>query len=184
VLAGAVRVFAVPLQRRCLQPAGLVPAVRTRLPARSHRGRLSQARPRSRHPRGGLALYAAIPTLALLYGRTLLDTLHERVGEEQHLRARGGASASPYNNGTWGRVIGQHGDRDGDSNGVLGSGPKFDFDFSLCRLGKTSTAHKPRAAGARTRGRYAAIGTARGDVTHFNGLVTTRAGHDDFTAFN
>jgi hypothetical protein len=47
-----------------------------------------------------------IPALTLLYGRTLLDTLLERVGEEEHLRARDGASVSPYNNGTWGRVIG------------------------------------------------------------------------------
>ncbi|WP_170850359.1 MULTISPECIES: autotransporter outer membrane beta-barrel domain-containing protein [unclassified Beijerinckia] len=31
------------------------------------------------------SLYAAIPAMALLYGRTLLDTLHERVGEEEPL---------------------------------------------------------------------------------------------------
>ena len=36
------------------------------------------------------SLYAAIPALALLYGRTLLDTLHERVGEEEHLRSAEG----------------------------------------------------------------------------------------------
>ena len=107
-----------------------------------------------------VSLYAAIPALALLYGRTLLDTLHERVGEEEHLRARGGASPSPYNNGTWGRVIGQHGDRDGDSNGVLGSGPKFDFDFLALQVGQDIyRAQGPR--GWRTHaGAYGAIGTA------------------------
>ena len=34
------------------------------------------------------SLYAAIPSMTLLYGRTLLDTLHERVGEEEDLRNR------------------------------------------------------------------------------------------------
>ena len=36
----------------------------------------------------GASLYAAIPSMALLYGRNLLDTLHERVGEEEDQRFR------------------------------------------------------------------------------------------------
>jgi hypothetical protein len=32
--------------------------------------------------RAETSLYAAIPSMTLLYGRNLLDTLHERVGEE------------------------------------------------------------------------------------------------------
>jgi hypothetical protein len=113
-----------------------------------------------------VSLYAATPALALLYGRTSPDTLHERVGGEEHLRARGSASPSPYNNGTWGRVIGQHGDRDGDSNGVLGSGPKFDFDFLALQVGQDIYRAQGPSGGRTHAGAYGAIGTAHGDITH------------------
>ena len=38
------------------------------------------------------SLYAAIPSLALLYGRNLLDTLHERVGEKEDQRSATGST--------------------------------------------------------------------------------------------
>src|SRR5262249_9423180 len=52
------------------------------------------------------SLYAAVPSMALLYGRNLLDTLHERVGEEEDERLR----RDPENGKVgWGRVIGVNG---------------------------------------------------------------------------
>ena len=53
--------------------------------------------------RAETSLYAAIPSMALLYGRNLLDTLHERIGEEEDQRFR----ANPENAKLgWGRISG------------------------------------------------------------------------------
>ena len=85
------------------------------------------------------SLYAAIPSMALLYGRNLLDTLHERVGEEEDERSR----ANPENGKVgWGRIIGVNGVQHGDSLGVLGGsgGPHYDYTFWACRQAWTSTA--------------------------------------------
>ena len=125
-----------------------------------------------------VSLFAAIPALTLLYGRTLLDTLHERVGEEEHVRGRtdlGGA----FSNGGWARVIGQHGQHDGDPNGIFGSGPKFDFDF-VAFQGGHDVYRVVRPDGSRDfAGFYAAVGLGNSDVTHFTGVT---AGTDQFTA--
>ena len=71
------------------------------------------------------SLYAALPALTLLYGRTLLDTLHERTGVE-----------TSNNTGQWGRVTVLHGNRDGDPLGVFGSGPKYAYDFAAFQAGQ------------------------------------------------
>jgi outer membrane autotransporter protein len=157
-----------------------------------------------------VSLYAALPALALLYGRTLMDTLHERVGEQEHLRARavpvaagatlvptgdgGGGprpvsglvpgveppAATPYLNGAWGRVIAQSGDRDGDRAGIFGDGPRYGFDFTAIQAG-VDVWRQQLPDGYRTHaGVYGAIGDGRSGVTHVDGLT---AGHNTFTAY-
>ena len=42
--------------------------------------------------------------MAALYGERLIDTLHERVGEEEQLRGRADLSQG-YLNGAWGRFL-------------------------------------------------------------------------------
>lgn len=116
------------------------------------------------------SLYAALPALTLLYGRTLLDTLHERVGVE-----------GSRNTGQWGRVTVLHGNRDGDALGIFGSGPKYAYDFAAFQAGldlyRTSAPN-----GARTRaGAYVALGSGRGDITHFDGAG---AGHNSMMAMS
>ncbi|WP_272481809.1 pertactin-like passenger domain-containing protein, partial [Hyphomicrobium sulfonivorans] len=69
------------------------------------------------------SLYAAVRAMALLYGRLMLDTLHERHGTAVSAYAEGAPNAA------WARVIGQHGDRDGGKGGIYGAGPKYDYDF-------------------------------------------------------
>lgn len=69
------------------------------------------------------SLYAAVPAMTMLYGRLMLDTLHERRGD----RVGGDAARAP--NAGWARVIGQHGDRDGSKVGIYGAGPAYDYDF-------------------------------------------------------
>jgi autotransporter family porin len=125
------------------------------------------------------SLYPVLPSLSLLYGRMLLDTLHERVGEEEHLRGRSDISGQPFDNGGWARVIGQLGQRDGDQNGIFGSGPKFDYGFSAFQAGH-DVYRVEHIDGSRDHvGFYAAAGFGSSDVTHITGVA---AGEDQFTA--
>jgi autotransporter family porin len=108
--------------------------------------------------------------VALLYGRFLLDTLHERMGAE-------GQGAT----GQWGRVAALHGSRDGERFGVLGGAPAFDYDLAVFQAGQ-DLYRVATPAGARTRaGLYAAFGAGRADVTHFD---STDAGRDGLTALS
>jgi outer membrane autotransporter protein len=125
------------------------------------------------------SLYAAVPSMALLYGRNLLDTLHERVGEEEDQRFR----ADPENAKVgWGRVIGVNGVQQGDTRGVLGGsgGPHFDYTFLGLQAGMDVYRHD-RPDGSRDHaGAYFALGGNRGGVTHFDG----RQGNSDFNAYS
>ena len=121
------------------------------------------------------SLYAALPAMTLLYGRVLLDTLHERMGEDTGPAGYG----APH--GTWGRVIGQHGDRDGSNAGIYGSGPKYDYDFWAFQAG-TDLYRSANSAGARDRaGAFFAIGNGSGDVTH---VTDVKAGENTFMAYS
>ena len=105
--------------------------------------------------------------MALLYGRTLLDTLHERVGDEE-ADLRNQPRLNGVATGAWGRVIGQHGNNDGDPLGVFGSGPKFDYNIGAFQGGQ-DLLRRDGADGSRDHaGLYAAIGLLTGDVTHFD----------------
>jgi outer membrane autotransporter protein len=136
--------------------------------------------PQAPNFRQEVSLYAVLPALTLLYGRSLLDTLHERVGEEEHLRGRRDLSGSPYVNGAWGRVIAQTGDRDGDRAGIFGDGPQYGFDFMAVQAG-LDVYRTQLAGGYRAHaGLYGALGDGRSDVTHFTGAI---AGRDTFAAY-
>jgi len=140
--------------------------------------------------RAETSLYAAIPSMALLYGRNLLDTLDERVGEEFNQRgalaaAPGYYKAAPLNPASqyvgWGRIIGMNGVQHGDSLGVLGgsAGPHFDYAFLGLQAGMDFY-RQDRPDGSRDHaGGYFAIGTNRGQVAHFDG----REGNSDFAAY-
>ncbi|MDR2240607.1 MAG: autotransporter outer membrane beta-barrel domain-containing protein [Zoogloeaceae bacterium] len=115
------------------------------------------------------SLDAALPSLALIYGRALMDTLHERIGEEEDLRGSTGLhDKTPYTGG-WLRIIGQRGKQDGDRLGIYGSGPKFSYDFATLQGGH-DLIRAENANGVRHHlGLTFAFGTADGDVTHYNG---------------
>ena len=97
------------------------------------------------------SLYAALPALALTYGRSLIGTLHERVGDI------GGAHADPGHDGAlWGRVLGRDGEREG-KNGILGDGPRYDYDFYAFQLG-VDVIHNSGDSGDDFAGLYGAYG--------------------------
>ncbi|WP_424956551.1 autotransporter outer membrane beta-barrel domain-containing protein [Hyphomicrobium sp. 1Nfss2.1] len=124
--------------------------------------------------RSEASLYTALPAMMLLYGRLMLDTLHERMGDE--FSGFGGNAERG-----WGRVIGQHGDHDGHALGIYGDGPAFDYDFWALQAG-SDFFRSGEASGAGDRaGAFFAIGNATGDVDHFDG---SNAGRDTFMAYS
>jgi len=122
-----------------------------------------------------VSLYAAIPAMTLLYGRLMLDTLHERRGD-----AMGGAAAG-YPDAAWGRVIGQHGDRDGATDGAYGAGPKYDYDFWAFQGGADLYRDGDAATSRNRAGAFFAIGNGSGDVDNFDHV---KAGENSFMAYS
>ncbi len=136
--------------------------------------------PPTPHYRPQVSLYTAIPPMAAIYGRHLIGTLHERVGEEGQLNGRLGAD--PNFNGAWGRVIGHWGHAEGDALGIYRGGPDYDYGFGAMQLGVDVYA-KEYDNGARDHaGVYAAFGHGEADVTHNLLDRSIDAGSNDFNA--
>ncbi|HRN87820.1 autotransporter outer membrane beta-barrel domain-containing protein [Hyphomicrobium sp.] len=121
------------------------------------------------------SLYAAAPAMTLLYGRLMLDTLHDRRGTGVSSDADGAQNAA------WARVIGQHGGRDGDRSGIYGSGPKYDYDFWAFQGGLDLYRDGDAGASRNHAGAFFAIGHGSGDVDHFG---IGKAGENSFMAYS
>lgn len=121
-----------------------------------------------------VSLYTAIPSLTLLYGRALLDTLHERVGEESN-QATAPAGTAPVLRTGWARVIAQKGSRMSDGNGIYGNqGPAFSYDFGGVQVG-ADVYQRQREDGSHDHaGGYFATGRIAADVTHADGADAGR----------
>lgn len=72
-------------------------------------------------------MITAIPTAALSYGRGILDTLHERVGDEEQLRGDAELNDDENPNGVWGRLIAKD-VRHHTDLGIYGTGPSYKMD--------------------------------------------------------
>lgn len=134
-----------------------------------------------------VSLYAAIAPTALQYGNTLLDTLNERIGRSEgpplggSSGIGGSADNDQRNNNIWSRLIGMRGSRDGDSVGIYGEGPKYDYRFYGMQVGTDLWRNKDEKGNRDQAGVYGAIGYAKTDVTHFD---RTNAGADRFTGYS
>ncbi|WP_454674470.1 autotransporter outer membrane beta-barrel domain-containing protein [Achromobacter pestifer] len=121
----------------------------------------------------------ATPELALRYGSTFLDSLHERIGEErfQQPSADMGGNAR-----VWGRLIGVTGERNGSNAGILGSrGPDFDYKIYGLQSG-VDVYRRTNANGSMDHaGIYAAFGRATADVDHLDGRAAGQAAMDGVT---
>ena len=125
------------------------------------------------------SLYAALPSMALGYGQSILGTLHERVGEQELLRGRQSASGPSFVNGAWGRIIGQHIDQSTSAGGIYGRGPAYDQDIAAFQFG-LDIYRREHADGSRDHaGVYVVVGQSEGSVKHFTGA---RAGQNRFDA--
>lgn len=122
-----------------------------------------------------VSLYTALPSTSVLYGRTILDTLQQRIGDEQQLNTQ---QLQNKMNGSWVRVINQKGNW--DSTGIYHNGPSFDYHFQALEAGM-DVYRDQHADGSRDyAGVYGAHGKNKGTVYHFNQLA---AGQDQFDAY-
>lgn len=130
-----------------------------------------------------VSLYTAMPVLAALYGRGLIDTLHERMGGDAQLLPSGDSTRPDR---AWGRLFGQRGERDGDKVGIYGSdGPAFDYQFGAIQAGLDLYRNAHEDGQRDDAGIYLALGKADADVEHnLLGTDTFHAGDDTFTAYS
>jgi len=132
-----------------------------------------------------VSLIAAAPAMAQVYGRTLIDTLHERVGDVQLLHQRGDLDTERSGfNGAWIRYLGHDGEHDGGRRGIYGDrGPDFDYRFDALQIG-TDLYRRVDADDLRRRhaGFYLAYGKGKGEVRHNLLDYRFHAGTDRFKA--
>jgi len=129
--------------------------------------------PRRPDFRPEVSLYPALPALMALWGRAVIDDLHDRVGEEELLRGLQGRSDTF--NGVWGRIVGWTGHHDGGALGIYGSqGPTFDYDLGAIQFG-VDIYRRERQNGQRDHvGVYGALGETTGTIYHVTGAQVGR----------
>ncbi|MDR2219775.1 MAG: autotransporter outer membrane beta-barrel domain-containing protein [Methylobacillus sp.] len=108
---------------------------------------------RSTGNRPETSLYPALPSMALVYSDLLLDTLHERVGDEYVTDPNG---TQPF----WGRIIGMRGHAEDGGTEYYHDTWAMQGGFDIYRRQKTD--------GSSTRaGLYGALGTMGADVDYY-----------------
>lgn len=135
------------------------------------------------HYREEVSLDASVPALATIYGRSILDTLHERVGDLDQLRTNVALGQSHMANGIWGRLIGTHGDHKGQPGGIYDGGPAYDTDLRAFQIG-ADLYRRQRESGRRDHaGLYGAYGKMDSDVDHSILGTSFRAGSVDMRGY-
>ena len=118
------------------------------------------------HYRQEVSLYAAAPALAMIQGRQMIGTLHERMGDEEQLLGDPLREPPGGSNAMWGRVVYREGKTQGDPIGIYGDGPSYKSDMVTVQVG----GHLYRALSDSGRldqvGVYGAYGNADADVDH------------------
>ncbi|MDR3502664.1 MAG: autotransporter outer membrane beta-barrel domain-containing protein [Legionella sp.] len=112
--------------------------------------------PRNAEYRSEIGLYPVLSAMTLLYGQTLLDSLHQRVGP--------GSSS----NRIWNRAIGLHGDRNRLTNKNPLRSSDYDYNFGIIQLGGDLLQRETEGNKRHHLGIYGAIGQGQGDVKGSN----------------
>lgn len=128
-----------------------------------------------------VSLYAALPSMVQIYGRELLGTLHERVGEQEQLSCGCSATAGrDFANGVWGRIVAQHGEQ-GIGSTLYTGGPRFGYDMSAVQIGGDLYRHQNEDGQRNHAGLYGAVGYFSGKVQTYTGAD---AGRNSFGAYS
>jgi len=129
--------------------------------------------------RSEVSLYAALPSMALNYGKALIGTLHDRVGEEEQLRDLSGDGFGV--SGVWARVVGQDGQWDAKTGGIYRDGPSFDDNMIAVQAGM-DLFRGEQSGGARDFGGVlASVGHGHGGVSNYD---DTSAGNNRFDSYS
>lgn len=129
--------------------------------------------------RSETSLYSAIPEMALRYSHALLDTLHERVGEERRLSTEPLPTEEVNEYGSslgWGRVIYQTGEIDG-----RGDATSFDYDVNAFQVGLDLYRNEDVDGSIDIAGLSLGAGRLDGAVDHSDGRD---AGDDQLRAYS
>ncbi|TDF84347.1 autotransporter outer membrane beta-barrel domain-containing protein [Pseudomonas sp. H9] len=112
------------------------------------------------------SLYSAIPGMTLRYSRMLVDTLHERMGEEVRnaVDPLPGEEKSDYGPSLgWGRMIYGQGEQD------LGHGAGFDYNQQAFQVGLDLYRNEDTDGSTDQAGLSVSAGKIAGDVDHTDG---------------
>ncbi|WP_294062682.1 autotransporter-associated beta strand repeat-containing protein [Sphingomonas sp.] len=124
--------------------------------------------------------YVVIPSLALLYGRALIGTLHERVGEQEQLIGRDDLPSRGLG-GAWGRWLGQRIDWNVEG-GVYGDGPAFRASNYAMQIGVDAVRSTDSSGGITFAGVYGAYGWTDALVRDYDMSQAGRAKLEAYTA--
>jgi fibronectin-binding autotransporter adhesin len=115
------------------------------------------------------SLYAAIPSLGLTYAQAMVDSLHERVGEENR-SLEGTLQQRPAGDGPlgWGRMIYRNGQQDREHYGQYGEMPKYDYQISAFQVGLDLFQRQMDDGSSDRAGLSLAFGNIKGDVDHYD----------------
>lgn len=130
------------------------------------------------------SLYGAIPALALVYSRGLIDTLHERVAEERRLPTDPlpGEHEETYGPSLgWGRMIFRNGERESGHDGPFGDSPAYNYDLQAFQVGLDLYRGEDTDGSHDQAGLSLAIGKIEGGVEHYTGFG---AGDDVLRAYS
>ncbi len=117
--------------------------------------------------------------MALFYGLRLVDTLHERMGEQRPFGY--GDKKMNRDSLVWGRFIYEHGNQEGSPNGIFGSGPKYDYNIYSGQLGVDCYHGLHANNSSDSAGTYIAFGETSGQVNHFDHTNAGRNRIDTYT---
>ena len=131
-----------------------------------------------------VSLDTAILPVAAIYGRHIIGTLHERIGEQEQLKGHADLREDQNFNGAWGRLIGRWGHKDGGALGIYGAGgPEFDYGFGAMQMGVDIYGREYENGMRDHAGLYFGFGHGEIDVTHNRaGRSSFDAGSDSFDA--
>lgn len=121
------------------------------------------------------SLYSAVPSLALLYGRFMLGTFHDRLGEQKF----SDPCSCCVNTGFWVRALNQGGSQ--SNGGVFRHGPNFDYQLVAVELGRDFLRHESPNGSFDCVGLLGAVGTAHATVDSFDGSVAGKENFDGYT---
>lgn len=116
--------------------------------------------------------YTAVPAMALMFGRSTIGTLHDRLGEREQDLGKSGMAV-------WGRALGGRVKWDAEDGGVYNEGPAFSMNTRAFQAG-VDVVNSASGQGGTVVGLYGLYGEDRGRVRDFD---MTEAGRARFDAY-